>query len=242
MLKFVAESVNFGRDLVNEPPNHLNSETMAKQIEKDASKLSGVKIKILDKAALKKEKMNLFLSVNAGSHYAPRLVHLTYTPKKATKKTKHLALVGKGLTFDTGGYSIKPSASMVNMKFDMAGAATAYAAFRAAVLCNAGIKISCILGLTDNAIGPEATMPDSIVTGRNGKTVEILNTDAEGRLVLADCLDYTCDQNPDAIIDVATLTGAVLVALGGEICGLMGNDQKLAKKLLDSAGAMDEYM
>ncbi len=238
-----AESINVARGFVNDPPNVLNSEVFAKEVEKDVKKnLKGVKTKILGKTELKKEKMGLFLSVNAGSAFDPKLVHLSYTPKKVTKNTKHIALVGKGLTFDTGGYSLKPSTSMVNMKFDMAGAATVYAAFRAAVLMGANVKVSCFLGMTDNAVNSKATMPDSICTARNGKTVEILNTDAEGRLVLADVLDYAGDQKPDVIIDAATLTGACLVSLGSEVCGLMSNDKKLANSLLKSASATDEYM
>jgi leucyl aminopeptidase len=238
----VGNCINFARDLVNEAPNILNSETYAKEIAKDVKNFKHVKIKILGKAELKKEKMGMFLSVNAGSAYEPRLVHLTYTPPKATSKTKHIALVGKGLTFDTGGYSLKPGASMMNMKFDMAGSATVYAAFRAAVDLELPVKISCYLGITDNAVNHLATMPDSIVTGRNGKTVEILNTDAEGRLVLGDVVNYACDNKPDAIIDTATLTGAVLVALGSEVCGLFSNNQKLADSLLKSAKNTDEYM
>ncbi len=238
----VVESVNFARDLVNEPPNILNSETYAKEVAKDAKNLKGVKVKILGKKELQKEKMGMFLAVNAGSAFEPQLVHLTYTPAKANSKTKHIALVGKGLTFDTGGYSLKPGGSMMNMKFDMAGSATVYAAFRAAVMLGAPVKISCFLGMTDNAVNSLATMPDSIVRARNGKTVEILNTDAEGRLVLGDVLDYAGDQKPDVIIDAATLTGACLVALGHEVCGLMGNDQKLADALLKSAGHKNERM
>jgi len=238
----VTDAIKFGRDLVNEPPNVLNSETYAKLIEKDVKKLKRVKAKILGNPELKKEKMGLFLSVNAGSAFGARLVHLTYTPSKVTSKTKHIALVGKGLTFDTGGYSLKPAASIINMKFDMAGSATMYAAFKALAGSNANVKITCILGMTDNAINSKATLPDSIITARNGKTVEVLNTDAEGRLVLADCLDYACDQKPDAIIDCATLTGAVLVSLGHEVCGLMGNDQKMMDKMLKSAKAQDEYL
>ncbi len=238
----VTTAINYMRDLVNEAPNILNSETYAKEIEKDAKKLKNVKVKVLGKAELKKEKMGMFLAVNAGSAYEPQLVHLTYTPSKATSKTKHIALVGKGLTFDTGGYSLKPGASMMNMKFDMAGSATVYAAFRAAVELQLPIKISCFLGMTDNAVSSLATMPDSIVTARNGKTVEILNTDAEGRLVLGDVVNYACDVNPDAIIDAATLTGAVLVSLGSEVCGLFSNNDKLTKDLLASAKNADEYM
>ena len=238
----IGESITVARDFVNEAPNILNSETYAKEIEKDAKALKNVKVKVLGVPELKKEKMGMFLSVNAGSAYGARLVHLTYTPAKATSKTKHIALVGKGLTFDTGGYSLKPGASMMNMKFDMAGSATVYAAFRAAVLLQLPVKISCYLGMTDNAVNEVATMPDSIVTARNGKTVEILNTDAEGRLVLGDVVNYACDSKPDALIDAATLTGAVLVALGSEVCGLFSNNQKLADSLLKSAKNTDEYM
>ncbi|MEK6624449.1 MAG: leucyl aminopeptidase [Bdellovibrionota bacterium] len=235
----LCESINLSRDWTNEPPNILQSEEYARRVEQDAKKIPGVKIKILGKEELKKEKMGMFLAVNAGSAFKPQLVHLTYSPKKAAK---HVALVGKGLTFDTGGYCLKPSASIINMKFDMAGSATVYAAFRALALARVKVKITCILGITDNAINSLAIKPDSIVTARNGKTVEILNTDAEGRLVLGDCLNYVCDLKPDAIIDAATLTGACLVALGSEICGLMGNNQKLMDKLLSSAKACDEYM
>ena len=239
----VTASVNFSRDLVNEAPNVLHSEGYAKAIETDVkNNLKGVKVKILGKQEMKKENMNLFLSVNAGSAYQPRLVHLTYTPKKATKNTKHYALVGKGLTFDTGGYSLKPGGSMMGMKFDMAGSATVYGAFRAAVLNNSPYKITCILGMTDNAVSSTATMPDSIVKARNGMTVEILNTDAEGRLVLADCLDYACDQGPDYIVDAATLTGACLVALGSEVAAVLGNDDKYINQVKASAQQSDEYM
>ena len=186
--------------------------------------------------------MGMFLSVNAGSAYEPRLVHLTYEPPRATSKTKHIALVGKGITFDTGGYCVKPGASMAGMKNDMGGSATVYGAFRAAVLEKAPVKITCILAITDNAINEHATFPDAIVTARNGKTVEILNTDAEGRLILGDALDYACDQNPHYIIDAATLTGACLVALGNQVCAILGNDQKWIEEILKSAKEKDEYM
>lgn len=240
-----ADSVNFARDLVNEAPNVLHSEEYSKRIEADvkgALKGKGVKVKVMGKTELKKEKMNLFLSVNAGSAKQPQLVHLTYTPKKTNKNTKHYCLVGKGLTFDSGGYSLKPGASMMGMKFDMGGSATVYGAFRAAVLNDSPFKLTCILGMTDNMVNEHATVPDSIVKGRSGKTVEILNTDAEGRLVLADCLDYACDQKPDYIIDAATLTGACLVALGSQVCAVLGNDDKFTKSVLKAAKDQDEYM
>lgn len=236
------DAIFMGRDLMNEAPNVLTAPEFAKILQKDAAKLKGVKVSVLNKAQIVKEKMGLFLSVNAGSVIEPRLVHLTYTPSKVSKKAKHIALVGKGLTFDTGGYSLKPGESMMTMKHDMGGAATVYAAFKAAVQLNPEKKISCFIGMTDNMIGPHATMPDSIVTARNGKTVEILNTDAEGRLVLADVIDYACDFKPDVVIDAATLTGAILVALGGEVAGLMSNSDELSQDLLNSAKEKDEYL
>lgn len=241
--QILTDSINVGRDYVNEVPNVLRSTEYAKLVEADVKKnLKGVKIKILNKAQLKAEGMEMFLSVNAGSAFEARLVHLTYEPTKKTAKTKHIALVGKGLVFDTGGYSLKPGANMMSMKHDMAGSATVYAAFRAAVLMKAPVKISCLLGITDNAVNSLATMPDSIVKARNGKTVEILNTDAEGRLVLGDVLDYACDLKPDGIIDAATLTGACLVALGSQVTAALGNNQKWIDTVLKAAQDSDEYM
>lgn len=241
--KHIGESISVIKNFINEAPNVLHSEEYAKRVEADVKKnLKGVKIKILNKAQIKKEKMGLFLSVNAGSAYEPRLVHLTYEPARSNSKTKHIALVGKGITFDTGGYCIKPGASMAGMKNDMGGSATVYGAFRAAVLEKAPVKITCILAMTDNAINSLATVPDAIVAGRNGKTVEILNTDAEGRLILADAVDYACDQKPDFIIDAATLTGAALVALGNQVCAILGNDQKWVNEILKAAQDQDEYM
>jgi leucyl aminopeptidase len=239
----ICKSINVIKDYINEAPNFLTSVEYARRIEADVkANLKGVKIKILNKAQIQKEKMGMFLSVNAGSAHEPRLVHLTYEPSKSTAKTKHIALVGKGITFDTGGYSLKPGASMAGMKNDMGGSATVYGAFRAAVLEKSPVKITCILAMTDNAVNEHATMPDAIVTARNGKTVEILNTDAEGRLILGDALDYACDQNPHYIIDAATLTGACLVALGNQVCAILGNDQKWINEILNSAKTQDEYM
>jgi leucyl aminopeptidase len=239
----ICSSITVMKDFINEAPNVLHSEEYAKRVEADVKKnLKGVKVKILNKAQIQKEKMGLLLSVNSGSAYEPRLVHLTYEPAKSNSKTKHVALVGKGITFDTGGYSLKPGANMAGMKNDMGGSATVYAAFRAAVLEKSPIKITCILAMTDNAVNSMATFPDAIVTGRNGKTVEILNTDAEGRLILADALDYACDQNPHFIVDAATLTGAALVALGNQVCAILGNDQKWINEVMGSAKSQDEYM
>lgn len=243
--RLLCGSASLCRDLVNEPPNVLHSVEYARRIREDAAEnLDGVVVKVLGKKELEKEGMGMFLAVNAGSAHPPRLVHLAYKPKGRTGSAKrpHVALVGKGLTFDTGGYSIKPSGSIINMKYDMAGSATVYAAFRAAVLARLPVRVSCFLGITDNAINQDAIMPDSIVRSRKGTTVEILNTDAEGRLVLGDVLDYAGSMGPDVIIDAATLTGAVLVALGKEVCGLMGNDDGLKKGLKAAADAVGERL
>ncbi len=238
----VSNAINFSRSLCDEPPNILNSETYAKLVEKDVKAIKGVTTKIFGKEEIKRQKMGMFLSVNDGSKYGARLVHLKYTPARIYKNTKHIALVGKGVTFDSGGYSIKPASSIINMKYDMSGSAVVYAAFKAAAQLKLNIKVSCFLGLTDNAISSNATMPDSIVTARNGKSVEIQNTDAEGRLVLGDIISYACDQKVDAIIDAATLTGAVIAALGIEVCGVMGNNQKLIDNILKASKEVDEYM
>lgn len=248
-----ATEMNYAKDLTNEAPNVLTSEEYARVIDRDLNNLGqykkNVQIKIFDRKMIQKEKMNLFLAVNRGSSYEPRMVQLTYIPdhfrtkksgQKNNSKLKHIVLVGKGLTFDSGGYSLK--SSMIGLKSDMCGSATTLAAFRAIAKMKLNVKVTCLLGITDNAISDRATTPDSIFMARNKMTVEILNTDAEGRLVLADLLDYACDLKPDAIIDCATLTGAVVSALGNEICGIMGNNQELINKLLDSAKKCNEYM
>ncbi|MBF0315082.1 MAG: leucyl aminopeptidase family protein [Oligoflexia bacterium] len=242
----IAGGVNFARDLINEVPNVQNSEVLAKTILSDAkktlkSKTGKITLKLLGRKEITREKMGLFLAVNQGSDYEPQLVHLQYRPKKITQGSKHIALVGKGLTFDSGGYSLKPSNSITEMKTDMAGAATVYAAFRNAVLQESPHTISCFLGMTDNLISPAANLPDAVIKGRAGKSVEILSTDAEGRLVLADLLDYACDFKPDIIIDVATLTGACVRALG-HVVGVMGNSRPLIEELLKASEEEAEPM
>jgi leucyl aminopeptidase len=232
----LGKNINEARYYGDEAPNVLNSEVYAEKLQKSLEGLP-VKITILNKAAIEKENMNLFLAVNNGSRYEPRFVHVVYEPKQYKK---HIALVGKGITFDTGGYSLKPAASMMTMKFDMMGSATVFAAFKSAVEMNIEAKISLFIPITDNAVSGNAITPDSIVVGRSGKTVEILNTDAEGRLILADALDFACDQKPDYIVDAATLTGAVIVALGDQVTGLMSNNDDLSQNFLTSAKECDE--
>jgi leucyl aminopeptidase len=232
--QIMAEGIKVARDFINLPPNILNSEKFAQGVEEDCLKnLSSkhVKIKVLDKSDITEECMNLLLGVNKGSAFEPRVVKLTYKPQKMTSHTKHIALVGKGLTFDSGGYSVKTGGSMAGMKVDMSGAASVYAIFRNAVKMNSPHQLSCYLGITDNMISSHAITPDAIIKGRSGHYVEILNTDAEGRLVLADVLDYACDDKPHYIFDMATLTGACVRALG-TVCGVMGNHRETIEKII----------
>jgi leucyl aminopeptidase len=183
--------------------------------------------------------MNLFLAVNAGSKFGAKMAKLEYSPRGAKRE---VVLVGKGLVFDSGGLCLKRSEAIYTMKTDMAGAASMLAVFNAVVALGIKIKLTVLLGITDNAISNHAIYPDSIVYARNGKTVEILNTDAEGRLVLADLLNYASSLKPDLIIDAATLTGAVVAALGKEVCGVLGNNQLWIDKFIKTANSCDELV
>jgi leucyl aminopeptidase len=236
--RIVAESVAIGRDLVNEPPSDLYPQTFAAFAKKTATKV-GLKIKILKPEQLKKMGMNLLLGVGQGSTLTPRLVHLSYTPAKATKK-KPIVLVGKGITFDSGGLSLKPGASMVDMKMDMGGAGAVLGAMNAVAQLKPNVPVHGILALAENMPSGCAIRPGDVIKGASGRTVEINNTDAEGRLVLADALHYAVGLKPAKIIDLATLTGAVMVALGPHTVGCFSNDDTLANEILGSAEATGE--
>lgn len=216
--QILAHSVNRVRDLVNTPPNVLYPQSFAAIVSEEAGS-HDVSVTVLDEKALKAGKYGGILAVGQGSARPPRLVKIEYTPKKAKQ---HLALVGKGITFDTGGISIKPAASMVGMKYDMTGAATVYQAILAISALKLPIKVTSYLCLAENMPSGSATRPNDVIQIRNGKTVEVLNTDAEGRLVLADGLSAASELKPDLIVDVATLTGAARVALGDRYSALMG--------------------
>ena len=216
--RILANSVNQVRELVNTPPNVLYPQSFAK-IVADETKDMDVSVTVLDEKALKAGNFGGILAVGQGSARPPRMVKIEYSPKKALK---HLALVGKGITFDTGGISIKPAASMVGMKYDMTGAATVYQAILAIAALKLPVKVTSYLCLAENMPSGSATRPNDVIKIRNGKTVEVLNTDAEGRLVLADGLSAASELNPDLIIDVATLTGAARVALGERYSAVMG--------------------
>ncbi len=237
-VEIITSCVNEARGYGDEAPNVLNSETYSEMLKKSLESLP-IKVKILTRKEIEQENMHLFLAVNKASSYEPRFLHAVYEPEQYKK---HIALVGKGLTFDTGGYSLKPGNAMMTMKFDMCGSATVFSAFKAAVQLKSQVKLSLFIPMTDNTVSGTGITPDSIVKSRSGQTVEILNTDAEGRLILADALDFACDQHPDIIIDAATLTGAVIVALGDQVTGVMTNNQDLVESFLKVAKEQDEYV
>lgn len=232
----IAESVGIARDLVNTPANHLGPSDLASRTERILAG-SAVSVKSYDTAALRKGRFGGILAVGQGSSRGPRLVRLRYRHPDARQ---HVALVGKGVTFDSGGLSIKPPKPMESMKADMAGAACVLATMRVASILRLPINVTGWLAVAENMPGGQAQRPGDVITIRGGKTVEVLNTDAEGRLVLADAIVRAGEDSPDLMIDVATLTGAQVVALGARIGGLMGNDEQLRSDVLAAAEAAGE--
>lgn len=228
----IGDSTNFTRDLANEPPNILTPTEMANRAAKMAKEL-GLKCEILDEARMKKLGMGSLLSVSIGSEQPAKLIVLRYTPSKSTaKKNELLALVGKGITFDTGGISLKPGENMDAMKYDMSGGGTVLGTMRAIGLLKPSVPVLGIVAAVENMPDGKASRPSDIVTASNGKTIEILNTDAEGRLILADAVAYAEKLGATKIVDMATLTGAVIVALGDQNTGIMGNDQALVDQII----------
>ena len=218
----LADSIALVKDWVGAPANLLRPPVFAIEIEQAAT-AAGLEVEILDAEALSAGGYGGVLAVGGGSAAAPRLVRLTYRPEGATK---HVALVGKGITFDSGGISIKPTAGMWEMKYDMAGAAAVVGATIAAAKLGLNVAVTCTVALAENMVSGAAYRPSDVITIRNGMTVEILNTDAEGRLVLADAISRALEDEPDALYDVATLTGGQLIALGRRTMGLMGTDEE----------------
>ncbi|GAA2527831.1 leucyl aminopeptidase [Rarobacter incanus] len=233
----VAEQVYRTRDLVNEAPNDLSPQAFADYAVK-AAKAARVKTTVFDSKALADGGFGGLVAVGQGSVRPPRLVKVAYRPARAKQ---HIALVGKGITFDSGGLSLKPAKSMETMKSDMAGAATVLGAVLAAAQLKLPVAVTGWLCLAENLPSGSATRPSDVITMRNGKTVEVLNTDAEGRLVLADGLSAAVAEKPDAVIDIATLTGAQLVALGPDIAAVMGTDETRSA-VLAAAREADESM
>jgi leucyl aminopeptidase len=228
------EGVNITRTLVNKPSNMLTPQIFAKEVQAQFKDVSTVKVEICSEKKIQSLKMGAFLSVAKGSIQPPQLVLLEY--KSGVKDAKKLALVGKGITFDSGGISLKPAAKMEEMKYDMAGGAALVGIMYVVSKIKPKIDIMAAIPLAENLPGNNAVKPGDIVTAYNGKTIEIINTDAEGRLLLADVLAFMAKSyKPDWMIDFATLTGSIVIALGHQCSGLFGNNQKLLD-LLTEAG------
>ncbi len=238
--QIIGDSMNFTRDLANEPPNILHPTEMAKRAQAIA-KEAGLKCDILDEAKMEKLGMGSLLSVSIGSEQPAKLIVLKYEPKKSTaKKSELLAFVGKGITFDTGGISLKPGEGMDAMKYDMSGGASVLGAMRAIGLLKPSVPVLGIVAAVENMPDGKATRPSDVVTAMNGKTIEILNTDAEGRLILADAVAYAEKQGATKIIDMATLTGAVIIALGDVHTAVLGNDQDLVNEIIECGSEVGE--
>ncbi len=236
----LATGVVQARDLVNEPASVLTPKEFASRAKKMAE-ASGLECHILTEKEMKKLGMGMFLAVASGSAQKPRLIHLIYKPKQPIRKTKpKIALVGKGITFDSGGLSLKGPTHMLNMHGDMAGAAAVFGAMQVIAALKPIIEVHGFLAAAENMTGGAAYKLNDILHALNGKTVEVHNTDAEGRLVLGDTLAYACQQKVDEVIDVATLTGACVVALGDTTAGIMGNDQKMIDLLIASGAQYAE--
>ena len=235
--KAIEEGTFYTRDLVSEPGNILHPDEYAKRL--NSLRKYGLKINIYDEKKLKKLGMNTLLGVGQGSIRGSYLVTMEWNGLK--DKSKPLAFVGKGVCFDTGGISLKPAKFMEDMTYDMAGSAVVVGLMKSLALRKAKINAVGVVGLVENMPGGNAQRPGDIVKSYSGKTVEILNTDAEGRLVLADALTYTEEKfKPKFIIDLATLTGAIIVSLGSEYAGLFSNNDKLSKQLIESGEAVEE--
>ncbi len=227
--EILAKATNFARNLSNEPAQYATPTKLAEI----ASNIPNITTQVYDKTACKRKGLNAFLAVGQGSDQPPKFIHMTYKPAK--KATKKIALIGKGITFDSGGYDIKPPSSMLNMKDDMSGAAAVLAIMQALPELAPNIEVHGIIAACENMVNGNAYKPGDILTAKNGKTIEVDNTDAEGRLTLADALCYAEELNVDEIIDVATLTGACVVALGHFASGIMGNDDNLINEILDAS-------
>ena len=237
--KALEEGIFYARDLVSEPGNILHPDEYAKRL--NSLKKDGLKVNIYDEKKLKKLGMNALLGVGMGSTRGSYLVTMEWNGAK--NNSKPLAFVGKGVTFDTGGYSLKPARFMEDMTYDMAGSAAVVGLMKSLALRKAKVNAVGVVGLVENMVSGQAQRPGDIVKSYSGKTIEVLNTDAEGRLVLADALTFTEKKfKPKFMIDLATLTGAIIVSLGSEYAGLFSNDDKLSKQILNAGEKVEEKL
>ena len=240
--RIIAESQNFARDLINEPSNKLTPKILAEKAEAMA-KQAGLAVEILDEKKITDLKMGALLSVSQGGPEPPRVMVVTYTPANLKPGAPVIGLIGKAVTFDTGGISIKPADGMEKMKYDMAGGATMLGVMRALAALKPNVKVICVVPATENMPGGTAQKPGDIQTAMSGKTIEVLNTDAEGRLILADAVHYAKQLGATHLVDAATLTGAIVVALASINVGVFGGaDQAWTDKVLASAKAVGEKM
>jgi leucyl aminopeptidase len=239
--RVIAESQNFTRELVNEPSNRLTPRVLAECAEAMARE-AGLEVEILDEKKIGELKMGALLSVAQGSEEPPRLIVVTYAPPKARPVAPILGLVGKAITFDTGGISIKPGEGMEKMKYDMAGGAAVLGALRALARLKPPLKVIAVVPATENMPGGRAQKPGDVQVAMSGKTIEVVNTDAEGRLILADGLAYAKKLGCAHLVDAATLTGAIVVALANVNVGVFGSDQAFTYRVLSSARAAGEKM
>jgi leucyl aminopeptidase len=238
--RIIAEAANLTRDIAVEPPNLLTPLTLADRARKMAQSC-GLSWEVLEQDRMRQLGMGALLGVAQGSANPPALIVMQYRPEKATSAA-HLALIGKGVTFDTGGISIKPSEGMEKMKYDMAGGAAVIGAMQAIAQLKPGLAVTGIVPAVENMPGSRAQRPGDIVTSLSGKTIEILNTDAEGRLILADAITYAKQLGCTHLIDTATLTGAIVVALGYASSGVFANDDALREQWMAAAKQAGEKM
>ena len=227
--------MNFTRDLANTPAQIATPQKLA-QI---ASKLEGIETKVFNKEEIARMGMGAYLAVGQGSVNPPEFIHMKYTGKNVKKK---IALIGKGICFDSGGLDIKPASSMLTMKDDMSGASCILGVMKALAKLQPDIEVHGLIAACENMPSGSSYKPGDILTAKNGKTIEVDNTDAEGRLTLADALCYACELNVDEVIDIATLTGACVVALGSHISGIMGNDDELIERLIETGKETGEKL
>ena len=232
----LGEATTLARDLQNEPPNSLTPDALARKASEVAD-VNGLDCNVWDEKQIAKKGFGGLVAVARGAINPPRFIELRYSPKKAKR---HIVLVGKGVTFDSGGLSLKPAGSMETMKSDMTGAAAVIAAMGCLKRLNVEVAVTGLIPTTENLPGGDSTKPGDVITHYNGKTTEVTNTDAEGRLILADALAYACELKPDAIVDVATLTGGIMVALGLRISGFFANDDDLSEQLKTAAESAGE--
>jgi leucyl aminopeptidase len=237
-VKTVARSLNLVRDLINTPPSDLHPSDFA-DTALAACRTLKLEIEVLDERALKRGKYGGLLGVGMGSTNPPRLIRIAYRRRKASR---HIAFVGKGITFDSGGISIKPAANMDAMKSDMSGAAAVLGAMTAIARLKPEVNVTGYMAMAENMPSGSAQRPSDVITIRGGRTVEVLNTDAEGRLVLADAIVRAGEDDVDMIVDVATLTGAAVVALGARTAGIMANDDEFRQQLHETATFVGEQM